>query len=376
MKRFAPLFAVALVAGRVFERHQHRRRISLRGSHRAGATSARRREAVPDHRVRSEPGSSTSTRSRANADRGRPRRAERGGRRLACLRTPSPTASRPRWPPATGPSPTSRPRRSNAFVTRWHSCPTTIVACSSPVRSVGFATRAPNAASRSAICLTRLLDACGIVVGSDADVDRHLAVEPQPLRAGRAVPVASPLVTRVFSGIQPTGDVQLGNLLGALRVLGGRPARGGLVLLRRRSAHAHRSAGTRRTSCSHARDGAGVLAVGIDPDVATLFIQSHVHEHSELAWILECTAAFGELRRMTQFKDKSDGAEFVSAGLFTYPALMAADILLYDTDRVPVGDDQRQHLELSPRSRRPVQPPIRRHLRGARGRHPEGRAHG
>ena len=70
-------------------------------------------------------------------------------------------------------------------------------------------------------------------------------------------------------------------------------------------------------------------------------------EHTELAWILECTASFGELRRMTQFKDKSDGAEFVSAGLFTYPALMAADILLYDTDRVPVGDDQRQHLELA-----------------------------
>jgi tryptophanyl-tRNA synthetase len=90
-----------------------------------------------------------------------------------------------------------------------------------------------------------------------------------------------------------------------------------------------------------------LLAVGIDPDVATLFIQSHVHEHAELAWILECTAAFGELRRMTQFKDKSEGAEFVSAGLFTYPALMAADILLYDTDRVPVGDDQRQHLELA-----------------------------
>jgi tryptophanyl-tRNA synthetase len=72
-----------------------------------------------------------------------------------------------------------------------------------------------------------------------------------------------------------------------------------------------------------------------------------VHEHAELAWILECTASFGELRRMTQFKDKSDGAEFVSAGLFTYPALMAADILLYDTNRVPVGDDQRQHLELT-----------------------------
>lgn len=90
-----------------------------------------------------------------------------------------------------------------------------------------------------------------------------------------------------------------------------------------------------------------LLAIGIDPAQSTLFVQSHVPEHAELSWILECTAAFGELRRMTQFKDKSDNADFVSAGLLTYPALMAADILLYDTDRVPVGDDQRQHLELS-----------------------------
>jgi tryptophanyl-tRNA synthetase len=90
-----------------------------------------------------------------------------------------------------------------------------------------------------------------------------------------------------------------------------------------------------------------LLAVGIDPQVATLFVQSHVPAHAELAWIMECTAAFGELRRMTQFKDKSERAEFTSAALFTYPALMAADILLYDTDKVPVGDDQRQHLELT-----------------------------
>lgn len=90
-----------------------------------------------------------------------------------------------------------------------------------------------------------------------------------------------------------------------------------------------------------------LLAVGIDPSVSTLFVQSDVREHTELSWILECTAAFGELRRMTQFKDKSSDAGFVSAGLFTYPALMAADILLYDTDEVPVGDDQRQHLELT-----------------------------
>ena len=93
--------------------------------------------------------------------------------------------------------------------------------------------------------------------------------------------------------------------------------------------------------------GALYLASGIDPDLSTLFVQSHVAEHSQLAWLMECTASFGELSRMTQFKEKSDRQQFVSAGLFTYPALMAADILLYDTDRVPVGDDQRQHLELT-----------------------------
>jgi tryptophanyl-tRNA synthetase len=81
--------------------------------------------------------------------------------------------------------------------------------------------------------------------------------------------------------------------------------------------------------------------------VSTLFVQSQVAEHTALAWLMECTISVGELRRMTQFKEKSDRQEFVSAGLFTYPALMAADILLYDTDRVPVGDDQRQHLELT-----------------------------
>jgi tryptophanyl-tRNA synthetase len=81
--------------------------------------------------------------------------------------------------------------------------------------------------------------------------------------------------------------------------------------------------------------------------VCTLFVQSQVAEHTELSWLMECTAAFGELRRMTQFKEKSDQADFVSAALFTYPALQAADILLYDTEKVPVGDDQRQHLELA-----------------------------
>jgi tryptophanyl-tRNA synthetase len=92
-----------------------------------------------------------------------------------------------------------------------------------------------------------------------------------------------------------------------------------------------------------------LFAVGLDPEVATVFVQSHIHEHTELAWIMECTVSFGELSRMTQFKDKAAKREsdFVSAGLFTYPALQAADILLYDAEEVPVGDDQRQHIEIT-----------------------------
>jgi tryptophanyl-tRNA synthetase len=154
-------------------------------------------------------------------------------------------------------------------------------------------------------------------------------------------------MTRVFSGIKPTGSVQLGNLLGALRhwVADQHDADSLYCVV---DLHAltvpQDPAVLRATTLELAQV---LLAIGIDPDVATLFIQSHVPEHTELAWIMECTAAVGELRRMTQFKDKSEGAEFVSGGLFTYPALMAADILLYDADRVPVGDDQRQHLELA-----------------------------
>ena len=90
-----------------------------------------------------------------------------------------------------------------------------------------------------------------------------------------------------------------------------------------------------------------LLAVGLDPERCTLFVQSHVAEHTRLTWLLECTATMGELRRMTQFKDKAQGQEAVRVGLFTYPCLMAADILLYDAASVPVGDDQRQHLELA-----------------------------
>ena len=159
-------------------------------------------------------------------------------------------------------------------------------------------------------------------------------------------------MTRVLSGIQPTGDIHLGNYLGALRQWAV-------------DQHEHDSfycavdlhAVTVQQEPAELRAKtletmATLVAVGLDPDVCTLFVQSHVPQHTELSWLIECTVSFGELRRMTQFKDKSAkqgdaGQEHVSAGLFTYPALMAADILIYDADRVPVGDDQRQHLELT-----------------------------
>ena len=153
-------------------------------------------------------------------------------------------------------------------------------------------------------------------------------------------------MARVFSGIQPTGDIHLGNYLGAIR----RWARDQHdeaihcivdlhALTIPRDPAELRAKSTEVTRL--------LVASGLDPDVIILFAQSMVHEHAELNWVMECTAAFGELRRMVQFKDKADRADFVSAGLFTYPALQAADILLYDTDEVPVGDDQRQHLELA-----------------------------
>jgi tryptophanyl-tRNA synthetase len=156
--------------------------------------------------------------------------------------------------------------------------------------------------------------------------------------------------SRIFSGMQPTSDsLHLGNYLGALThwvalqdeydplycvvdmhalTVGPDPA-----VLRDR---------TRRTAAQY-------LAAGVDPDRSILFVQSHVAEHAELAWILSCHTGFGEASRMTQFKDKSGkrGAEGTTVGLFTYPVLMAADILLYDSALVPVGEDQRQHLELA-----------------------------
>jgi tryptophanyl-tRNA synthetase len=156
-------------------------------------------------------------------------------------------------------------------------------------------------------------------------------------------------VTRVLSGIQPTGDPHLGNLLGAVRYWVEDQRQGDcfycvvdLHALTVPGDPAELRAATLTTATL-------LLAAGLDPDACTLFVQSHVPAHSQLAWLLECTASVGELRRMTQFKDKSarDGEEAARAGLFVYPVLMAADILLYDADSVPVGDDQRQHLELT-----------------------------
>ena len=154
-------------------------------------------------------------------------------------------------------------------------------------------------------------------------------------------------MARVFSGIQPSGDLHLGNYLGALRrfVAEQHESDSVFCIVDLHALTLPHDAGALpgRTLAAAAM----YLAAGLEPDVCTLFVQSHVHEHAELAWLMECNTAYGELGRMTQFKDKAGRGEFISAALFTYPALMAADILLYDTDRVPVGDDQRQHLELA-----------------------------
>ena len=155
-------------------------------------------------------------------------------------------------------------------------------------------------------------------------------------------------MTRVFSGIQPTGEQHLGNFLGATRnwarMQHETDAFFCIVDLHALTIR-HESLDTVRTGSL--RLAQMLLAVGLDPDVCTLFVQSHVREHSELGWMMECNVGYGELSRMTQFKDKSGQQSFISAGLFTYPALQAADILLYDTNEVPVGDDQRQHIEIT-----------------------------
>jgi len=162
-------------------------------------------------------------------------------------------------------------------------------------------------------------------------------------------------MARVFSGIQPSGDVHLGNYLGALRRwVDAQPPAGSEAATRHESIHCvvdlhamtvpyEPGEMTRRT-----RGLATLLmAAGLDPDRSLLFVQSHVRAHAELTWMLNTIATYGELSRMVQFKEKSKGQDSVSVGLFDYPVLQAADILLYDTEEVPVGDDQRQHIELA-----------------------------
>ncbi|MFC4353630.1 tryptophan--tRNA ligase [Chryseomicrobium palamuruense] len=152
---------------------------------------------------------------------------------------------------------------------------------------------------------------------------------------------------RIFSGVQPTGTVTIGNYIGAFRQF---------VELQHEydcifcivDQHAITVQQDPQELRENIRSLAALyLAVGLDPKKVTLFIQSEVPAHAQAAWIMQCISSIGELERMTQFKDKSTGKEAVSASLLTYPPLMAADILLYQTDIVPVGDDQKQHIELT-----------------------------
>src|SRR3989440_1723368 len=153
---------------------------------------------------------------------------------------------------------------------------------------------------------------------------------------------------RIFSGVQPTGNIHLGNYLGALC---------NWVALQREyesffcivNLHAITMAQDPKILAEKTRELARIyVAVGIDPEVSTIFVQSDVAEHAELTWVLNCIARMSELERMTQFKDKvRKQSENVGVGVFDYPVLMAADILLYQTDLVPVGEDQKQHLELT-----------------------------
>lgn len=152
---------------------------------------------------------------------------------------------------------------------------------------------------------------------------------------------------RVFSGVQPTGNIHIGNYLGALKQF---------VELQEEmdcvycivDMHSITVPQDPKELKKHILDVAALyLAVGLDPQKSIIFVQSEVPGHAELSWVLTCNSYTGELSRMTQFKQKSKGQESAPTGLFTYPILMAADILLYDTDVVPVGNDQKQHIELT-----------------------------
>lgn len=151
---------------------------------------------------------------------------------------------------------------------------------------------------------------------------------------------------RILSGIQPSGAIHLGNYLGALKNwVAGQSSESfySVVDLHSLTLDIEPAELQRNTQ----ELVATLFAIGLDPEVATIFVQSHISEHAQLNWLLECTASYGELTRMTQFKEKAERQGSYRVGLLTYPVLMAADILLYQTTHVPVGDDQRQHLELA-----------------------------
>ena len=152
---------------------------------------------------------------------------------------------------------------------------------------------------------------------------------------------------RIFSGIQPTGQKTFGNYSGGFRQYAATQEQGEgfFCIVDLHSITVEYEPDVLRESTLDL--AAMLFATGLDPKRSTVFAQSHNPDHAEAAWLLSAATSFGELRRMTQFKDKSEAHEFVSAGLFTYPVLMAGDILLYKTDVVPIGDDQRQHLELT-----------------------------
>jgi tryptophanyl-tRNA synthetase len=152
---------------------------------------------------------------------------------------------------------------------------------------------------------------------------------------------------RIFSGIQPTGDKHFGNYSGGFRQYATTQEEGDAffcIVDLHSITVAYDPAELRESTLDLA---AMLFATGLDADRSTVFVQSQVTAHAEAAWLLSSVASYGQLGRMTQFKDKSERQEFISAGLFTYPVLMAGDILLYQADVVPIGDDQKQHLELS-----------------------------
>jgi tryptophanyl-tRNA synthetase len=169
-------------------------------------------------------------------------------------------------------------------------------------------------------------------------------VNPSGNRPGGGTPARRP---RVFSGIQPSGDVHLGNYLGAIKrwVDGQRDKENYFCIVDLHSLTVPQDPEILRQQTRSL--AALLLAAGLDPGQCTLFVQSHVSAHAEAAWLLNCVTPLGWLHRMTQYKDRAGRQESVSIGLLAYPVLMAVDILLYDTNEVPVGEDQQQHVELT-----------------------------